>query len=163
MIKSSISHDTIAATDHYSSYFHPLSDSQLAQETQEWEEGRSEAAAQNEEWGGKEATKRFSVFLFQPLMCRETGERRIEERMERRRTVLWGRCVSRSWGGFISCQRGVSLPANWLWRLKVSEVSERNREAEVPTRWGGRFPRALFTLPSFSFFQPLKGFLSFKI
>lgn len=78
----------------------------------------------------------------------ETAGRRIEEGMERKgRTALSARCVSRSRGGFISCQHGVSLPANWLWRLKVGEVSERNCGAE-----GGRFPRALLTFPLFSYF-----------
>lgn len=101
--------------------------------------GRSDATVQDEEWGGIEATKRVSMFLFQafdvPGDWREEKRRRDgRRRRRRRRTTLWGSSVSKSWGGFISCQCGVSLPANWLQRLKVSEVSERNREAKVPVR-----------------------------
>lgn len=114
--------------------------------------GGSEGAVQNEGWKSKGRPRESPCFSSRPLMSWETEERRIDEWMERRRrTVLWGRCVSRSWGGFISCQRGVSLPANWLQRLKVSEVSERKKEAEEHARSGGRFPSAPFTLP-LSFF-----------
>lgn len=121
-------------------------------ETWDWEEGGSEGAVQNEGWKSKGRPRESPCFSSRPLMSWETEERRIDEWMERRRrTVLWGRCVSRSWGGFISCQCGVSLPANWLQRLKVSEVSERKKEAEEHARSGGRFPSAPFTLP-LSFF-----------
>lgn len=124
------------------------SEGQLAQETQEWEEAGVRTGYKMKSGEAKRRPSESPCFSSRPLMCCETGERRIERGMERRRRkALWGRCVLRSWGGFISCQRGVSLPANWPQRLKVSEVSERNREAEVPARWGGRFPRALFTLP----------------
>lgn len=113
--------------------------------------GRSQACGTK--WRvGRQGSDQASLHVsLAGIWCAGTEERRMGEGMRRRRwrkMVLQGVCVcvSRSWGGFISCQRGVSLPVNWLQRLKVSEVSERNREAEVPARCGGRFPRALFTL-----------------
>lgn len=75
---------------------------------------------------------------------------------ERAEKAVGYRCVSTSRGRSISGQRGVSLPANWLQRLKVSEVSERKQGS-----WDGVGEISLGSfVSSFKFLSPPKCFSS---
>lgn len=121
---------------HWSAYIFivrlfPLSRDKFGAESPGTEGGESQNLRQN----GKAAKKgdQASLTVSLPgLWCAGRQWWRGQKR------ELWGRegrhcglgICSRSWGGFISCQRGAALPANWLWRWKVGEVSERSREAE---------------------------------
>lgn len=90
--------------------------------------GESQDLRQN----GEAAKKADQASLTESLPGLWCAGRRLREEQ---RWELWGRegrhCGLGVWDGFISCQREAALPANWLWRWKVGEVSARSREAEL--------------------------------
>lgn len=63
--------------------------------------------------------------------------------------VVEGYAKDLMWFSFLASVRFLPQQKKKRKRLKVSEVGERNREAEVPERWGGRFPKAFHFLSSF--------------